>query len=132
MTRYTISNERYQKFNIDVRGTDLALVLYYNTTSDAWYVDVFRAEGEVLIYGEKMVSGVDLGFKFEFRGVYVADGEGNFRDPDSNNWDNLFLYILDEDELEDAPRANIPEPTYLIDAGGNPLVDGNGYNLVVE
>lgn len=132
MTKYAITNERYQKFNIDVRGVSITIVLYYNNIDKAWYRDSFTAEGAVVVYGEKMVSGVDMGFKFPFKGVYVADGEGNLKDPTEDNWDNLFLYILDEDELEPQTRATVPEPTYLIDPNSNPLVDSSGFFLVVE
>lgn len=131
MIKYAITNERYQKFNIDFRGTNITLVIYYNSMDEAWYRDAYTEEGTV-IFGEKLVSGVDMGFKFPFKGVYIADGQGNLKDPSSDNWDNLFLYILDEDELEDQPRAGVPDLVYLIDADSNPIVDSNGYYIVAE
>lgn len=131
MKRFSITNERYQKFNLSIRGEEFSLVIYYINYSNAWFMDITTNGGASIVKGEKMVSGVDLGFKFPTKGVFIADENGNAKDPDGTNWDGLYLYALDEDELESTARKTVLEPTYLIDSNSNPLVDSSGFYLTV-
>lgn len=132
MTKYPISNNKYQRFTLNVRGQDMVVTLYYILSNDAWYADIVRASGEVVGYGERMVSGVDTGVKFGVPGVYIAGPNGEAKDPDGEGWDNLFIYVLDESELEADLGLTKTQPVYLIDANSNPLVDKHGLYLVVE
>lgn len=131
MKRYTITDEHYQKFNLTARGQEFLMVIYYSNYSDAWYMDVNISDGEYIVKGERMVSGVDLGFKYDFKGVYILDKNLQPRDPKADGWKDLYIYILNEDELEAQARAKVPEPVYLIDDNSNPLVDGLGFYLTV-
>ena len=132
MTQYTITDEPYQKFSLDVRGEDMQVVLYFILQSDAWYADITDSVGNVVAKGERMVSGVDTGFKFGIPGVYIAGPNGEAKDPDSTGWEDLFIYVLDEDELEPTKARTTVEPTYLIDADSNPIADSSGLLLVVN
>ena len=132
MTRYSVTDEKYQKFSIDVRGTEITLVIYYIHSSDSWYRDAYDPAGNVVTLGERLVGGLDLGFKFGIPGIYIADSLGNAKDPDGTGWSDLFIYVLSEDELEDTARRLGIEPTYLIDGNSDPLTDSKGFFLVVE
>ena len=131
MVRYTVSDEKYQKFSMGIRGDDMSVVIYYVHASDSWYANSNTESGEIVAVGERLVGGIDLGFKFGIPGVYIADGQGQPKDPDSEGWSNLFFYILTEEELADTERRTSVEPVYLIDSNGNPIVDSKGFNLVV-
>ena len=132
MTRYTITDEAYQKFSLTVRELEMQVVFYFIASSDAWYTDIFDSEGNVIALGERLVSGVDTGFKFGIEGVFVAGPNGEAKDPDSTGWKDLFLYVLDEDELAPQKLFTVAEPTYLIDADSNPIVDPSGLLMVVR
>jgi len=131
MIRYAIGSETFQRFSLDVRGQEMTVVLYYVLSSDAWYADITTAQGDIVALGERMVSGLDTGFKFGVEGVFIAGPNGESNDPDGTGWDNLFIYVLEEDEL-DPVRFRVVEPTYLIDAFSNPITDASGLYLVVE
>lgn len=132
MVQYTVTDETYQQFTMDVRGQVMAVTLYFILDNDAWYADIRTSDGAVVALGERMVSGIDTGTKFGIPGVYIAGPNGEAKDPDGSGWANLFFYVLDEDELIPDTGLTQAEPTYLIDGGSNPLVDKYGLYLVVE
>jgi len=132
MTRYAITDETYQRFSLDVRGQEMRVIFYFILSSDAWYADIFDSEGNTVALGERMVSGVDTGTKFGIEGVFIAGPNGEAKDPDSTGWKDLYLYVLDEDELDPKKLFTVAEPTYLIDADSNPIVDPSGLLLVAD
>lgn len=132
MKRYIITDEHYQKFSLDVRGQEIQMVFYYILSSDAWYRDAYNSLGTAIVHGERLVSGVDIGFKFGIEGIFIAGPNGEARDPDGSGWKDLFLYVLDEGELDPASLYTVAEPTYLIDDASDPITDDSGLFLVVE
>lgn len=132
MKRYTITDETYQKFSMDVRGQEMNVVLFYILSSDSWYADIADPLGNIVAKGERLVSGVDTGFKFGIPGVYIAGPNGEAKDPDGTGWTDLFFYVLDEDELDDVSLFTIVDPTYLIDDASDPITDDSGLYMVVE
>jgi len=132
MIRYAVRNDTYQKFTLDIRGQDMTVVLYYVLQNDAWYADITSDTGEIVAQGERMVSGIDTGFKFGIPGVFIAGPNGEAHDPDGEGWDNLYFYVLTLEELDIGPLFAQADPTYLIDAMSDPIVDSDGLFLVVE
>lgn len=124
-----MTDEPVQNFTLDVRGSYIELKAYYNDIDGAWYADFTNEEGVIMPLGEKLVSGVDIGFKFGVEGIYIAKLDGTFQDPGPDGWSDLYFYILEEDELGQKDTA-FNGFTYLVDDNNNPLYDDFG-NLLV-
>ncbi len=132
MTKYTISNDTYQKFILNVRGVERHVVFYFVLSSNHWYADVYTTKGVAIVKGERLVSGIDLGFKMGVEGVYIAKADGSAKDPDKTGWDGLFLFVLDEDELSVKKTFTTKEQTVLVDKDNNILVDASGLFILVK
>lgn len=101
MQQYKLLENTYQQITVDIRGIDYIFTIYQSTNSYYWFFDLSTTNEEIIVVGEKLVSGIDLGFKLSIKGIYIANTDGSIKDPNEDGLSDVALYILNKDELNE-------------------------------
>ncbi len=65
MIRFTVTNDADQKFSTIVNNRRVTIRLWYANFNDRWSADI-SIDGEPVLHGRKIVTGVDLLGTFDF------------------------------------------------------------------
>lgn len=78
--------ETHTSQTLTLDGVRFRLDTYTNKADGAWYLDIFDGEGDALVQGLALVTGLDLLFPYRYLAVppgilFVNDHEGEREDP---------------------------------------------------
>lgn len=77
MIQFTIADQADQKFATTLGGRRVSMRLRYNPSTDRWAFDL-SIDGEAILHGRKIVTGIDLLEPFNFGiGAIFARAEGS-------------------------------------------------------
>ena len=88
----------FYTFDIELDGKQCRFTFRWNTTDNAWYMNIEGISFELLLTGIKCVSGANLLAPYaviELGGLYIIDTEDKNRDPDFDNFGDVYklLYV---------------------------------------
>ena len=106
MIRFTITKDSDQKFSTIMNGRRVTIRLWYANFNDRWSADI-SVDGDPVLHGRKIVSGVDLLAAFDFGiGVIFSHSE-NSSEPNRDNLPNglVKIYHATQEEVDAAISA---------------------------
>lgn len=103
MIVYDVKDYADQEFGTIINERRVTFRLRYNGTTDRWSFDL-SLDDEPVLYGRRIVTGVDLLAPFDFEiGILAAGGVSEFDEPDRFNLPSgrVIFYSTDVDDVED-------------------------------
>jgi hypothetical protein len=100
-TEIPVAPSQAQRFTITLLGVSYNMRLTYNLAQDAcWILDVGDADGDILVAGIAVVSGVDLLAQYAYLGfgggLFVTTDRGAGEVPDFDAWGKTaHLYFVE-------------------------------------